>query len=75
MYIGPLLRVGSFCLGLMQKYIFKSVSVQGLLGQDKAINIKWSKKISSEDLYNKTKQGKLSAEIKTKRLWSYGYVI
>ena len=41
----------------------------------KAINIKWPKKISSEDLYNKTKQENWSAKIKTRRLRSYGHAI
>ena len=37
----------------------------------KAINIKWPKKISSEDLYKKTKQENWSVKIKTRRLRWY----
>ena len=34
----------------------------------RAINIRWPNKISCEDLYNKTKQGKWSGKIKTRRM-------
>ena len=39
----------------------------------KAINIKWPRKISSEDLYKKTKQHK-SDTIRTRRIRWYGHV-
>ena len=41
----------------------------------RAINIRWPNKISCEDLYNKTKQGKSSGKIKTRRMRWYGHVI
>ena len=41
----------------------------------KAINIKWLKKISSEDLYKKTKQENWKAKIKTRSLWWYGHAM
>ena len=41
----------------------------------KAINIKWPKKISSEDLYKTTKQENWSAKIKTRRLRWYGHAM
>ena len=41
----------------------------------RAIIIRWPNKISCEDLYNKTKQGKWSRKIKTRRRRWYGHVI